>query len=73
MTPMLGMVMGMLQAKNPQMYQNISQAMNNGQNPQDLVKQVMSNMPKEQKEGIIKQVSSMGCPKEILSKIQNMK
>lgn len=55
MTPILNMVMGMLQNKNPQMFQNINQAMASGQNPQELVKQVMVNITPQQREGIIKQ------------------
>lgn len=73
MTPILSMLMGMLNARNPKMYQSINMAMNNGQNPQELLKQVMGNATPEQREGIIKQAGSMGCPKEILSQIQNMK
>lgn len=58
MTPILSLVMGMLQNKNPQMFQNISQAMNSGQNPQELVKQIMGNMNTEQRENVIKQAKS---------------
>ena len=73
MTPILNMVMGMLQTRNPQMFQNINQAMASGQNPQELVKQVMGNVSPEQREGIIKNAKQLGCPTEILSQIQNMK
>lgn len=73
MTPILSMMLGMLQSKNPQMFQNVSQAMNNGQNPQALVKQVMGNMNEQQREGIIKQAKQFGCPEKILSQIQNIK
>lgn len=38
-----------------------------------MVQQLMGNMPKEQKEAILKQAQSFGCPQDILSKIQNMK
>ena len=73
MTPMLGMIMGILQSRNPQMYQTINQAMNSGQNPQGLIKQVMGNISPEQREGIIKNAKNMGCPSNVLSQIQNMK
>ena len=73
MTPMLSMVMGILQNKNPQMFQNISQAMNSGQDPQKLVKQVMGNMNTEQKQNIIRQAKQFGVPDNVLSQIQNMK
>ena len=73
MTPMLSMMMGMLQNRSPQMYQNINQAMQTGQNPQELVKQVMGKMNVQQREGIIKQAKQFGCPEQILSQIQNMK
>lgn len=73
MTPILSLVMGMLQNKNPQMFQNISQAMNSGQNPQELVKQIMGNMKPEQRESVIKQAKDYGCPSDILTQIQNIK
>ena len=73
MTPMLSMVMGLSQSKNPQAFNGISQAMQAGQNPQALVQQIFGNMNTQQREQIIKQAGQMGCPKNILSQIQNIK
>lgn len=73
MTPMLNMVMNLLKNKNPQMFNGINQAMQSGQNPQGLVKQVMGSMSPQQREMVIKQASEAGCPSNILSQIQNMK
>jgi len=73
MTPILSMVMGMLQSKNPQMFNNINQAMRSGQDPQKFVKQIMGNMNTQQREGLIKQAKDFGCPDSILSQIQNIK
>ena len=65
--------MGMLQSRNPQMYKNVNMAMSSGQNPQNLLKQVMGNMKPEEREGLIKQAKNYGVPDNILSQIQNMK
>ena len=73
MTPILSMVIGMLKNKNPQMFQNINQAMNSGQDPQALVKQIMGNMNTQQRENVIKQAKDYGCPSDILTQIQNIK
>lgn len=73
MTPMLSMMLGMLQNRNPQMFQNINTAMTSGQNPQQLLKQIMGKASPEQREGLIKQAKQFGVPDNILSQIQNLK
>ena len=65
--------MGQLQAKNPQMASQISQAMNSGANPQSLIKQMMGNMDNSQMQQVMGQMKQFGCPDNILNQIQNMK
>lgn len=47
--------------------------MQNNGNPQSILQQLMGNITPEQKEGLLKQAEGYGCPKNILSQIQNMK
>ncbi len=47
--------------------------MQNNGNPQGLVKQMMGNMPTEQKQNLLNQMKQYGCPENILSQLQNMK
>lgn len=65
--------MGQLQAKNPQMFQMINQARNNGTNPQSMLKQMMGKSSPEQMQQILTQAKGMGVPDNILSQIQNFK
>lgn len=67
------MLMGQIQAKNPQMASQISQAMNSGANPQSLIKQMMGNMDNSQMQQVMGQMKQFGCPDNILNQIQNMK
>lgn len=63
--------MSQLQMRNPQMFQTINQAKNNGTNPQDMLKQIMGNSNPQQLQNIMQQAKSMGCPDNILNQIQN--
>lgn len=65
--------MNQLQSKNPQMFQMINTARNNGTNPQDMLKQMMGNVNPQQMQNIMQQAKSMGCPDNILSQMQNLK
>ena len=65
--------MTQLQSKNPQMANQIQQAMNNGTNPQMLMKQMMGNMNNNQMQAVLNQARQMGVPDEILNQIQNTK
>ena len=65
--------MRQLQGKNQQGFQQIQSMMSMGQNPEPYVKQILGNMNSEQKQAFLKQLNGYGCPKEILSKLQNMK
>lgn len=65
--------MGQLQTKNPQMASQIRQAMNNGANPQQLMKQMMGNVDNQQMQQVMTQARNMGVPDNILKQMQNMK
>lgn len=65
--------MTQLQSKNPQMANQIQQAMNNGTNPQMLMKQMMGNVNNQQMQGVLNQARQMGVPDEVLNQIQNTK
>lgn len=42
-------------------------------NPQSILQQILGNATPEQKQSLLKQAENYGAPKELLSKIQNMK
>ena len=71
--PMLSMMMNMLQSRNPQMFQMINQAKNNGTNPQDILKQMMGNATPEQMAGVMQQAKQFGVPDDVLKQFQNLK
>ena len=62
-----------MKVKMPQNFQTINALMQNKNNPQDLVNQIMGNITPEQKQNLLNQMKSYGCPNELLSKLQNMK
>lgn len=62
-----------MKVKMPQNFQTINALMQNKNNPQDLVNQIFSNINPEQKQNLLNQMKSYGCPNELLSKLQNMK
>ena len=57
----------------PKNFQTINALMQNNGNPQDLVNQIMGSINPEQKQNLLNQMKSYGCPNELLSKLQNMK
>lgn len=65
--------MGQLQSRNPQMANQISQAMNSGVNPQSLMKQMMGNMDNTQIQNALNQAKQFGVPDNILNQMQNMR
>jgi len=73
MNPIIQVLMGQLQSKNPQGYQMINQMMQGGGNPEAMIKQMMGNISPEQKQQVLNQAKSYGAPSDVLSKIQNMK
>lgn len=60
-----------LKAENPQVAEQINNAMNSGAKPQDLVKQMTQNMSREDMQGILKQAKEYGIPESILKEVQN--
>lgn len=70
---LMKMLMGQLQARNPQMASQINQAMNSGTDPQALMRQMMGNMDNSQMQQVLGQAKNMGVPDNILNQIQNMK
>lgn len=64
--------MNQLQMKNPQMFQLINQARNNGADPQGMLKQMIGNGNAKNFQAVMQQAKSMGCPDVVLSQIQNM-
>lgn len=69
----MNVLMGQLQARNPQMASQINQAMQNGANPQKLMKQMMGNIDNSQMQQIMTQARQYGCPDNVLQQLQNMK
>ena len=67
------MLMKQLQAKNPQSYQIINNAMQSGGNPQAILQQMMGNASPQQRQQVLGQARSIGVPDNILGQIQNMK
>ena len=62
-----------LRAKNPKGFQTFQDFMNSGGNPETFAMQVLGNFSPEQRQELLKQAKSYGCPDSILSQIQNMK
>lgn len=67
------MLMSQLQNKNPQGYQFVNTAMQNGGNPNAILQQMLGNATPEQKQNLITQAKNYGVPDNILKQIQNMK
>lgn len=65
------LLLGQLQTKNPQMASQISNAMQNGANPQVLMKQMMGNVDNNQMQSVLSQARNLGVPDNILQQIQN--
>lgn len=65
------MLLGQLQTRNPQMASQISNAMQNGANPQALLKQMMGNVDNNQMQSVLSQARNLGVPDNILQQIQN--
>lgn len=65
--------MSRLQAQNPQQANQLKQMMSNGSNPQDILKQIMTNSNSSQVENVLNMGKQIGVPDDILNKIQNIK
>lgn len=59
--------------KNPQVFQKAQSILQSNGNQEQLLQQLMGNLKPEQKENVLRQAQQFGCPKDILTKVQNMK
>lgn len=59
--------------KNPQVFQRAQSILQSNGNQEQLLQQLMGNLKPEQKENVLRQAQQFGCPKDILTKVQNMK
>ena len=73
MNPIINMLMQRLQKTNPGGYNMVNQMMQNGGNPEAMLKQVMNGASPEQRQQILNTAKSYGAPNDVLSKLQNMK
>lgn len=73
MNVVMQMLMSKLQSKNPQGYQFINAAMQNGGDPNAILNQMMKKATPEQKQGLINMAKQYGAPENILKQIQNIK
>ena len=55
------------------MVQMINQARSSGTNPQDFLKQVMSNSSTQDVQNVLLQAQQMGVPESVLREVQNIK
>ena len=69
--PIVTMLTNQLQAKNPQAFQILNQAMKNQNNPMELFKQVTGGFNTEQMNNLMTQAKNMGFPPEVLEQVQN--
>lgn len=61
--------MKILQERNPQMFQTIEQAKNNGKALPDLVKEMTQNATPQQRQSLINQAKAIGISDDILSQL----
>lgn len=59
-----------LQKQNPQMYQMVQQAMQNGVNPTDLFKQVTKGYSKEQLDSLFTQAKQYGIQDDTINQVR---
>ena len=65
--------MTQLRSRNPQGFQQISQIMSSGGNPQNLLKQFVSKSTPQQMQNVLQQARNFGVPDSVLSQVQNMR
>ena len=70
---LMGTLLKQLQNKNPQAYQFINGAINNGGNPSAVLSQMLNNSSPEQRNMLIKRAKDYGCPESYLKQIQNFR
>ena len=69
----LNMLLKNLQNQNPQMYQQITQIMNNGGNPKSIIRQMLNASTPDNISHLFNQAKMIGVPDNILSQIQNFR
>lgn len=65
--------MKQLQGKNAKGFKEVQDMMNMGKNPEPFVKQIVTNMKPEEKQVFFTNLQKIGCPNNVLSRLQNMK
>ena len=60
-----------MKAKNPQMYQMVSQARQNQNNPMEMFKQITKDYTPEQMNNFYNQAEKMGVPLELIEQVKN--
>lgn len=55
------------------MFQKAQSILQSRNNREQLLQQLMGNLKPEQKENVLRQAQQFGCPRDILTKIQNMR
>ena len=73
MNPLVQSLLGQLRGKSTGGFKLVSDLMQNGGNPDAILKQMMGNLKPEQKQQILNQAKGYGCPDKFLSHLQNMK
>lgn len=66
-------LMGQLKGQNANGFKMVSNLMQNGGNPNAILKQMLSQLKPEQKQQILNTAKGYGCPTNILSQLQNIK
>lgn len=67
------MLMGNLQSRNPQLANQINNAMQSGADPRQFMKQFVGNTNPQQMQQVLQQARQFGVPNEILNQVQNSK
>ena len=62
MNPIINTLMQRLQSKNPQGYNMLNQMMQNGGNPEAMVKQIFGNVSPEQRQQVLNTAKSYRMP-----------
>ena len=68
---MMMMYLNQLKAKNPQMFNMVNQAMQNKNNPMELLKQVTNNFDDKTRNNFFSQAKQMGFSEDLLNQVQN--
>lgn len=64
------MLANQLKAKNPQMFNFVEQAIQNRNNPMEIIKNVTKNYTPEQIDVLMQKAGKMGIPNEVLEQVK---